>query len=142
MSEAITGLDFDLDNDVQELVAAEPGEAELRIIRADIGQQDGTKGNSKYIKMNLELVDDEEGKYKDISHILMIPDGDQTPKDNEARKRRIRDFVRAFSVQWPAETVEDLEAGWVGQTGWALLTSEDSAEYGEQNRIRKPIAGK
>lgn len=142
MSEAITGLDFDLDNDVKEEIAAPEGEYELRIIRADIGQQDGTKGTSKFIKLNLEIVDNPDGEFGDVSHVLMIPDGDQTQKDNERRKRRIRDFCRAFNCQWPVETLDDLEAGWVQQTGWALLSTEESAEYGEQNRIRKPIAGR
>jgi hypothetical protein len=97
-------------------------------------------GNS-FILLRFEST--EEPYAKPITHPLMLPNGSDKRQDN-SRRLQLRDFGKAFDldpneIDYNEETKVCQE--WIGQVGSAILTSDSSEEYGEQNKIRRFVSG-
>lgn len=122
-------------NDVPELDAMPEGEYQLRILGAEVKTSQKTGGN--YLGIRLEVVDE---TAKDINHVIMLPTSNQTEKETIVAKNRLKYFYDAFGIDYSGGSV-NLESV-VGLTGFALLTVEESDQYGRQNRVKQFIAAR
>lgn len=121
---------------VPEQHALPAGEARLRGVSLEKRKQKPEKGNGEFLMAIFEPVDDPNGKL--INHVMMLPKDDDDERTTNQKLRRIRDFRQAFGlgIIGPLNFV-DFE----GALGWAILTVEEDDQYGEQNRIKKFVAG-
>jgi hypothetical protein len=136
--EGATTLDLGIDLDtVPEQAAVPAGEYQLTLVSAEIRDQKPEKGTGKFIQATFEVVDAPDSKL--LNHIMMLPGKDDAPRKGQNRLRAIGDFFKAFGI--PSSGPVNLD-GYSGHTGWAILSVEDGGEYGEQNRVKRFIAGK
>ena len=122
-------LEMALD-DVPELDAVAEGEYQLRIMSAEVKTSQKTGGN--YLGVRLEVVDE---VAKDINHVIMLPSSTMSEKETIIAKTRLKYFYESFGIDYSAGSV-NLETV-VGLTGFALLTVEESDQYGRQNRVKQ-----
>lgn len=122
-------LEMALD-DVPELDAVAEGEYQLRIMSAEVKTSQKTGGN--YLGVRLEVVDE---VAKDINHVIMLPASTMSEKETIIAKNRLKYFYDSFGIDYSAGSV-NLETV-VGLTGFALLTVEESDQYGRQNRVKQ-----
>ena len=128
-------LDLNL-NDVPELEVLADGEYELRVTGAELKSYSNAKGAGQFISLSFDCP--AEPNSKGIYHTLFLPNpGDDEKKRNNAL-RSIKYFCDAFGVDYSQGI--DIE-GLVGVTGWAILKTESSEDYGDQNRIRRFVTG-
>lgn len=127
-------LDLSLE-DVPELEALEEGEYQVQITSAEIGESDKTGG--KYVMLRLEVPAVAESK--DFTHVLMLPADGDSEKQKIKRLNRLKEAMQAFGYDY-SNGIETEEL--VGLEAWAYLMVEESAEYGEQNRVRRFVEGK
>lgn len=136
MTESFIDIDT---SDATEPIAVDPGEYLVRIIGCRRDKEDNIlrtdKNGGKYFMPMFELPN--ELAAKTFSHFVRIPDNNMDEKQANSAKWELESFKRAFGV---AEGGFDLNA-LEGVEGYAILSKEDSDEYGEQNRIKKFIAG-
>jgi len=131
-----TILDIDT-SDAVEPQAVEPGEYKIRItgFRKDnegkIVRESANGG--RYFIVTFDIPDEEFSK--GLSSIFSVPTADMEPKRANGVKWQLELFKRAFNLD---ELNFD---AMIGREGYALLTLVDSEEYGEQNNIKKFIAG-
>ena len=127
--------DYDLDA-VPELHTLPIGEAELRLIGAELKQQKPDRGTGYFLQLRFQSVTDPNAE--NINHIMMFPQAEKEERTNNQRLRALKDFAAAYGV--PARTLTELingVNGAIGNSGFALLKIEESPEYGPQNRIVK-----
>lgn len=125
-------LDLNLD-DVVELAAVEPDrEYKLRII--DVREGTDKNGNG-YFMPRFEVVD--EVGAKDFTYFLGLPNDSMDPKRVNNAKRKIKNFLDAFSLPYDSNPVND----WPGAEGWAILGLEETDQWGAQNFIKKFVKG-
>jgi hypothetical protein len=77
---------------------------------------------------------------KEFSDFFAIPNRQEmTEKDYKRAVYKIKTFAQAFDIDLarPIDFEDDLQ----GLTGWAILGVRKDDTYGEQNTIRKYIAG-
>ncbi len=117
-------------NDVPEIDAMPEGEYQLRIMSAEVKTSQKTGGN--YLGVRLEVVDE---VAKDINHVIMLPASSMNEKETILAKNRLKYFYDAFGIDYTGGSV-NLEAV-VGLTGFAMLTVEESDQYGRQNRVKQ-----
>lgn len=114
----------DLDN-AQPIVAAKPGEYQLRIISAE--GKDSSKGKPM-ISLRLEILTPESNGnpngvlVDDLYHYLSIPDREADPKTFSKQQQAIKDFCQAFNINTKGGLNTD---NMIGQTGWATLSNEE-----------------
>lgn len=127
-------LDFNL-NDVPELSALPDGqEYELRILECEV--KNSAAGNPMVI---CRFDVPSEPNSKGITHVMMLPTQADDEKKRNGRLRSLKMFCDAFGIDYGSGISLGEEV--VGNTGWAILGIEDSPEYGEQNRVRRFVAG-
>lgn len=126
-------LDFNL-NDVPELIALPEGEYQLRILEIEVKT---SQAGNPMVQMRLDVP--EEPNSKGITHTIMLPTQADDEKKRNGRLRSLKAFCDAFGIDHSNGIT--LDESVVGSTGWAILGIEDSPEYGEQNRVRRFIAG-
>lgn len=135
-------LDINFD-EVTDLKAVDDGEYKLRVINAKVGF--GQNSGNPYFMVNFELPS--ESNSKDFNYLIMIPVEGMEQKKAEAKARAMKNFTRAFSIDlselW-AEIKALVASGTAGEIdslvgleGWALLGTENDAEYGDRNRIKR-----
>lgn len=126
-------IDVNLD-DVPEIDALPEGEYQLRVTETPELRE---KNNSKFILVRLEAVDHPNSK--DITHVQFLPRPDDREKDKARTLGQVRDFCQAFGVDFSGGgfNLEDF----VGETAWAVLGEEESAQYGRQNRVVRWVKG-
>lgn len=119
-------LDLNLD-DAQEPKVLPEGEYKIRVSGAE---KSTDKNNNPYILLRLEVPD--EPYSKTFTHFLGFPTDDMTPKDQNARKWRMKEAFEAFGFDYQSRPLEDLR----GSETWATLgeTDEDPT-YGKSNRV-------
>lgn len=127
-------LNQDFDN-VFEPKAMREGEYQLRVLDAQVKTSSKTGGD--YIMARLEIVGEPEAK--DISHVMMLPGTNDDVKRKNSRLSAIQNFLKACGLN-PATTSNVQEV--IGCTCWAIISEEADPEYGQQNRVRKFVAGK
>lgn len=127
--------DYDLDA-VPELHTLPIGEAELRLISAELKQQKPDKGTGYFLQLKFQSVTDPNAE--NIMHIMMLPQAEKEERTNNNRLRALKDFAAAYGV--PCKSLSELinnVYNSIGNSGFALLKIEESPEYGAQNRISK-----
>lgn len=137
MSESFVDIDT---SDATEPIAVDPGEYLVRIIGCRKDKEDNIlrtdKNGGKYFMPMFELPN--ELAAKTFSHFVRIPDpGNMDEKQLNSAKWELESFKQAFQMGEGGFDLNALE----GMEGYAILSKEDSAEYGEQNRIKKFVAG-
>lgn len=124
--------------DAQEPTIAEKGaEAHLRIVSVRGGA--AGEGNCEYFSPVFEIID--APNMKEFSTFLWVPTKDRLSEKAFARSLyEIKVFAQAFKLDLskPIDYEDDLP----GLTGWAILGTKDSEEYGKQNTISKFITPK
>jgi hypothetical protein len=122
-------------DDSQEPYAMPDGhEAKLRIVEVTKGTD---KNGEQYFQPRLEIVG--EPYSKDFTHFLHVPSRKMSDKKINQVRNAMKTFCECFDIDIsrPFDPSDD----WPGHEGWAILGVRDSEQYGEQNFIRKLIAG-
>lgn len=114
--------------DAVELAALPEGEYKVKCLKAEY--MEGDSWNA--IKMLLEPIDHPEAKL--INHMLWLPQKD----DDDARRKqtstkRLEYACTAFGVGFPKFQDTDF----TNQEAWALLSVEETEDYGEQNKVKR-----
>lgn len=126
-------------DDAVEPIAVDPGEYLVRIIGCRKDKEDNVlrtdKNGGKYFMPMFELPN--EVAAKTFSHFVRIPDNNMDEKQLNSAKWELESFKQTFGLTEGGFDLNALE----GLEGYAILNKEDSADYGEQNRIKKFIAG-
>ena len=124
-------LDVSLE-DTPQLEAVEEGEYQIQVNRAKVGE--ASSGNGKYLLLYCEVPSISESK--DFTHVLMLPNDQDSEKQKIKKMNRLKDCMDAFSYDY-ADGIEtdDLE----GLEGWAHLAIKEDPDFGEQNRVVKFI---
>ena len=127
-------LDIDV-SDAQESKAV-PGDEEYSLRIVELRQADDKNGNP-YILPRFEIPS--ETLAKTFTKFLRLPNKNMDAKQLNSCKWSLKLFFEAFGIPLVGE--RDW-ADYVGNEGWAILGLEESDEWGEQNFVRKFIAGK
>lgn len=112
-----------------------PGEYRLRLVTCE--KRKSKKTQDPMIYTVLEVTTDPDSKL--ITHVMMIPTSADKERTVKNRVRAIADFYRAFGIP----TSGPVQLGsYVGQEAWGILTEEEDATYGMQNRLKSWVIGK
>lgn len=128
-------LDIDV-TDAQEPIAIPAGdEVKLRIVDC---RKDVDKNDNEYILPRFEVVD--QPLAKDFTKYIGLPNTEMNEKQVLKAKWNLKSFYLSFGIDSskPVNPEEDF----LGLEGWAILGLEDNPEYGEQNYIKKFVAGR
>jgi len=119
-----------------------PENEEVKLIVTEATPND----EKAYCLLNLEVVGQD--LVKGIRHFLFYTktkkwcnamglDTDQVdaPKKAQSKDFRLRQFLEAFGLPTEGCSAQAM----VGAEGWAILGVEESAEYGDQNKIKKLV---
>jgi hypothetical protein len=131
-----TILDHDFGNVVEPRVVDADTEAELRIISVRV---DTDKNGYPYMMPFFEVASDDYAK--EFSHFIRLPHEEQSAKEMNKTKYRLKTFYDAFGVDYSrgVNPVDDLP----GKTGWAILGMRESDFTGEEeNYVKRFIAGR
>ena len=120
-------------SDALEPIAVEPGEYELRIVDVKVAEN---KDGNPYVMPRFEIL--EVPNAKEFGRYIGLVHDDMTEKQRNSAKYAMKSFCEAFGIDPSAPGDTD---DWVGSTGWAILGLEESAEYGEQNYVKKFVTG-
>lgn len=132
----LTGLIDEIEDAPEPTVAKAGSEQKLRIVSVRTGED---KNGCGYFMPVYEIPD--MPMAKEFSHFMYVPDREKlSEKQFQRSLYAMKIFVKCFGIDIsrPIDYEDDLP----GLTGWAILGTRDSDEYGEQNTIRKYIAGK
>ena len=125
-----TTLDLDV-NDAEELVILPDAEYELEIL---LGEVKTSLAGNQYVNIRFSVP--EEMAADDIYHMMMLPKNEDTPKEANKSKLKIRHFCQAFDIDYTEGRI-DFEAA-VGSRATAILGSKTD-DYGTKNLVRKFI---
>lgn len=119
-------------SDVPEQHSVTPGEWKLRGVSLELRKQKPEKGTGSFLMALLEVADDPNSKL--ITHVMMLPADSDPERTKNQRLRSVRDFRVAFNLGMSGPlNFSDFE----GSYGYAILTEEEDAVYGSQNRVKK-----
>jgi len=136
----LSGKMDEIQNAQEPTIAKNGSEHKLRIISCRGGEAtEKVSGNEcTYISPVYEVPN--EPLVKEFSSFLWIPDeGKLSPKAYARAMSDFNIFSKCFGLDLskPFDYEDDLP----GLTGWAILGTKKSDEYGEQNTIRKFVVG-
>jgi hypothetical protein len=123
--------------DVFEETLLPNGEHELVILKMHIEKSKSTEGR-KMLHVVFESTQDD--KARELHDYMLFENaalGD-SPKQINRRKLRRQHFYQAFGID-PSAGVSCTEAA--GLTGYAVITTQDDAKFGKQNRIKDYSVG-
>lgn len=138
MSEEQSFLDMALD-EVPDLKAV-PGDQEYKLrvtsVKHQVSKGEKTAGQ-ELLLMYFDIA--EHSDTRPISYPIMLPSDQLSVDENNDRKRQLKRVLQA--MEW------DISKGFspdelVGQELFAILGTEVSADYGEQNKIKSFIVPK
>jgi hypothetical protein len=134
-------LDFELDG-VPELGVATDGEHRIAITGAE-GKLD--KNQKPGIQIRFRVVDQE--NVKPLSTWLSFPTDSDSKDESNGKLRRIRTFRDAFKLRFKnaqqlADMVDKDQKSLNGSEAFAILTTNESDDYGEQNNIKRFVIPK
>lgn len=126
--------------DAQEPKALQKG-AEVHLLITNVVKGKWTDKNDsavehEYYRVVLDPMD--EPFAKSMSHMLSLPDSNQSEKGRNGAKWALKCFIEGiedFDATRPFDPVVD----WKGKTIWAILGKTESDEWGEQNTVRKIV---
>lgn len=129
-------LDVNL-NDVPTFHVAKAGEHPLRCYKAEIRISKGEKtAGQKMAILSLEHAEDP--TVKEMTYVIMLPFRGMEERPRLKRLAQLKEACDAFGVDYTnGVRIKEFE----GQEAWAVLTVENSDEYGEQNRIVSFVTG-
>ena len=117
--------------DVPELEVAPAGEYTVRIVKAE--QRDRRDKPGSMLALTLTLPG--EPNAKPLNHYQMLPDTAEGDKDKENRVlRQLKSIGVCFGIDFNVGVEPD---ALVGLEGRAILSIEESDEYGPQNRVKR-----
>lgn len=126
-------INVDTSGAVEPTVIAAGTEAELRIVDVKVGND---KNGHLYLLPRFEVVG--EPYAKEFTKFLGMPfDGMDAKKKNQVLSN-LQAFERCFGCNLQQDDTDQL----IGLSGWAILGSEETPEYGEQNYVKKFIVGR
>jgi hypothetical protein len=127
-----TILDFNTD-EVPDLELVPEGEYKLEIIKAEV--KNSRKGEPMLSSMH-KIVGKPNAQL--VFSNIMLPTEELDEEDRNSRLRRLKAFKAAHGITATKFDPESLK----GRTGYALLSEEETAEHGKQNKISRWIDGK
>ena len=133
----LTDLQDEIENAEEPTIAESGTEQKLRIISVRGGE--AGKNDCEYFSPLYEIVD--MPMAKEFSDFFWVPDKDKlSEKQYQRSLYAIKVLAAAFEIDIsrPVDYEDDLP----GHTGWAILGTKKSDEYGEQNTVRKYITPK
>lgn len=138
MSEQEQGsfLDYNLDSVPDLSTVPADQEYELRCTAAEVKVSKGAKTAGQQLILAYFSIEGEPDT-KPVSYPVMLPDASLDEEANNQRKRQLKELVLALGLD-PSSgfNVDEL----VGESGYAILGVQDSAEYGEQNTIKRFVS--
>ena len=126
-------IKIDVDDVVEPYAMDADSEVELRIVDVREGTN---KNGGPYLMPRFEVVG--EVAAKEFSYYIGLPTDDMTPKARNAAAYKYKAFCEAFGLD---ASEEQNPEDWIGLEGVAILGLEESAEYGEQNYIKRFVTG-
>ena len=132
----LSGKMDEIQNAPEPTIAENGSEHKIKIISCRGGEAGAN--DCAYISPVFEVPN--EPLVKEFSTFLWIPDEDKlSPKQYARALNDFNVFSKCFGLDLskPFDYEDDLP----GLTGWAILGTKKSDEYGEQNTIRKFIVG-
>lgn len=117
--------------DVEDLHVLPEGEHRLEVTSAEVRTQKPEKGTSQFILARFQPCDDPNAK--DITHCIMLADGEGNDREDGQRNRRLKDFVTAVGAEGDELDLSAI----LGAQVQAALGIQTSEQYGEQNSIRR-----
>ena len=127
-------LDIDVTSAKEPTVMPAGSEVKLRII--DV-RADTDKNGNPYLMPRFDVVD--EPLAKDFTDFMGLTYDGQDEKEKARNEWKVNTFLSAFGLPNPYHgDTADMQ----GKTGWAILGSKTDDTYGEQNTVRKYVAGK
>lgn len=128
-------LDLNL-QDVPDLHAV-PGNKEyrLKIEDAKIGTSSGDKtAGQSYALFRLSIPDEPDSK--SVTEVIMLPSQEAEEETNNGRKRQMKAFLQAIGFDISQGfNIEEL----VGEELYAILDTEEDAQYGERNNVKRYV---
>lgn len=139
-TEDVTIINLPDVSDAQEPTAVPAGEYKVRIATANVGMVgEGKKNAGKpYLKVMFEVMGEEGASAALVSDILMFPHSDMDAKGLNNAKLRIKRFYDAFGIVAGEADTANLR----DKEGWVMLDVRHDEQYGEQNRVKRYIAGR
>lgn len=136
MSESFVDIDT---SDAVEPMCVEPGEYQIRIFDL-LKDKEGNllrtdKNDGKFFMPIFELP--AEIAAKTFSKFVGLPNSTMDEKKLNNSKFQLESFKKAFGITEAGFDLNDL----IGRECYAILGKEDNGEYGEQNFVKKFIAG-
>jgi len=130
----LTNIKDEIENAEEPKVLPAGEEVQLRIITVNTGND---KNGRPYFMPVFEVLS--EPMAKEFSDFFAVPTKEMSEKDYKRAIYKIKLFAQAFDIDLgrPIDYEDDL----VGLTGWAILGVRRSDEYGDQNTVKKYIAG-
>ena len=123
-------LDF---SGVYEPETVPEGEYQLRVLSAEIKASQKTGGDFIQLKLDIPA----NPKAKDVTHVMMLPTQKDDPKQKNSRLSAVQNFLKACGF----DNVQNIDEV-IGAMAWAILTEEETTEYGKQNRIKRFVTGR
>jgi hypothetical protein len=130
--ESFLNMDFD---GVYEPESVATGEYQIRVIDAALKKSTNTGG--MYLQLKFDIPS--KPKSRDVQHVMMLPTNNDDEKKANSRKLAIRSFLQAFGISTVGGNLPISDM--IGAQGWAILTEEETSEYGVQNRVKKFVTG-
>jgi len=121
-------LDLNFDDVVEPRTV--PGDAEYQLRIQSVREGVDKNGNA-YLMPNFEIIG--EVGAKNFSYFLGLPGPNTDAKQANNKKYKLKNFLDAFNLPYNSDPIND----WIGAEGWAILGLEESAEWGEQNFVKK-----
>ena len=119
-------MSVNLDDAVTPVIVADGKECQVQVIEAEANAE------KCYVKLRMKPVG-VDGFVKSFNHFLFFPKPEDDSEKRNNKLCSLRDFNTAFGISGP---VTD-PAAYVGTMGWAIIGIEESAQYGQQNQIKK-----
>lgn len=114
----------------EELTIFDDGDKQTVMIKSVQVKEEGF-----WIRVSLECPSDEMSK--DISHFVYLPKPDDARKAKAFKLQRIKDFTTAFGLSKDEWMDPDT---WIGHPAEAILGTETTENYGNQNTIKQLFA--
>ena len=127
-------LDFDINDAVEPTAVAGDQEYKIRIVDC---RKDYDKNDKPYLLPRFEIPG--EPTAKDFTRFLRLPHAGQSPKEMNNTKWTLKNFGECFDVDL-SQLNDPTEL--IGAEGWAILGLEESDQWGQQNTVKKFLAGK
>lgn len=123
-------LDINLSNVPDEPVL-QPGEQTLNIVAVETRVSE--RSGKPYISVIMKSTTDKFAK--SVFHVLSLPCETDTPEEVDAKRRRIRTFVKGMGLSTDVSSINTEE--WLGREITVILATEVDEQYGERSVVKR-----